>query len=110
VTHPFPLVLRGTGTFRPVSPVVYIRVADGAARCDDLQQRIRTGPLQRELDFPFHPHVTVAHHVDDPALDRALVTLQGFTADLVVDSFALYEHGLDGVWRHRRGFAFAATS
>ena len=31
--RPFRLTLRGTGTFRPVSPVVYLRVDEGWDEC-----------------------------------------------------------------------------
>ncbi len=103
---PFELVLAGTDTFRPVSPVVFVRVQEGGAACDRLQHCVRTGPLRRELSFPFHPHVTVAHHLDDDALDRAGKELADFAATFVVDGFVLYEHGADGVWRPRRRFGF----
>jgi 2'-5' RNA ligase len=102
----FELLLEGTDTFRPVSPVVFVRVAAGGQSCDVLQRAVRTGPLARDLTFPFHPHVTVAHHVDDGALDRAMITLAGFTAAFTVSAFVLYEHGADGVWRPRHRFAF----
>jgi 2'-5' RNA ligase len=104
--QPFRLRLSGTGTFRPVSSVVFVKVAHGAPSCDILQQRVRTGPLVRELAFPFHPHVTVAHDVDDPSLDRALSSLADFECSFLVDSFGLFEHGTDGVWRPKRRFAF----
>lgn len=104
--QPFRLRLSGTGTFRPVSSVVFVKVAHGAPSCDLLQQRVRTGPLVRELAFPFHPHVTVAHDVDDENLDRALSVLQDFEASFLVDSFGVFEHGSDGVWRPKRRFAF----
>ncbi|MFN0280437.1 MAG: 2'-5' RNA ligase family protein [Kineosporiaceae bacterium] len=104
--QPFRLRLSGTGTFRPVSSVVFVKVAHGAPSCDLLQQRVRTGPLVRELAFPFHPHVTVAHEVDSRSLDRALSALHDFEASFLVDSFGLFEHGSDGVWRPRRRFDF----
>jgi len=103
---PFDLQLEGTDTFRPVSPVVFVRVARGGEGCDDAQRAVRTGPLARELTFPFHPHVTVAHHLDDDALDRAAKELAEFSAGFPVASFVLYEHGVDGVWRPRRLFRF----
>lgn len=104
--QPFRLRLSGTGTFRPVSSVVFVKVAHGAPSCDLLQQRVRTGPLVRELAFPFHPHVTVAHDVDDAALDRAVSVLNDFEASFLVTGFTLFEHGSDGVWRPRRHFEF----
>src|SRR5204862_6431703 len=41
----FEIVLAGTDTFRPVSPVVFVRVQEGGAACDKLQREVRTGPL-----------------------------------------------------------------
>jgi 2'-5' RNA ligase len=107
---PFELELSGTDTFRPVSPVVFVKVTRGGEGCDGVQRAVRTGPLARDLTFPFHPHVTVAHHLDDEALDRAMKTLADFVATFFVDAFVLYEHGADGVWRPRRRFPFGAVA
>ena len=103
--HPFPMVLRGTGTFRPTSPVVFVQVSGGIADCELLEKAVRQGPLDRPLDFNYHPHVTVAHHVPDPNLDRAVTELSGFECAFEVEEFHLYEHGDDGVWRPVRSFA-----
>jgi 2'-5' RNA ligase len=105
-TEPFEIQLRGTDSFRPISPVVFVALAGGADGCDALQKAIRSGPLERDLPFPFHPHVTVAHHLDDTQLDHAQATLLDFEADFMVTSVGLYEHGQDGVWRLRRRFQF----
>jgi 2'-5' RNA ligase len=100
----FRIRLRGTGTFRPVSPVVFVTLVEGIAPCGLLQERLRRAPLERELVFPYHPHVTVAHNLDGVMLDRAFKELAGFHASFEVDSFALYEHGPDGVWRPQQMF------
>jgi 2'-5' RNA ligase len=105
---PFDVHLRGTGTFRPVSPVVFVQLAEGVAQCEQLEQQVRSGVLARDLSFYYHPHVTVAHRVDDAALDRAFATLAAFEAQFLVDGFSLYEHGADGVWRVVDLFAFGA--
>jgi 2'-5' RNA ligase len=97
--RPFELHLAGTDTFRPVSPVVFVNVAAGAAECDTLQSRIRTGPLDRDLNFPYHPHVTVGHHLSHEALDTAEEVLRDFSAAFVLDGFDLYELCDDGIWR-----------
>ena len=76
--------LRGTGTFRPVSPVVFVQVAGGIAECEQLERAIRGGPLHRDLAFHYHPHVTVAHHVDEAAMDRAFEDLAGYTCTFEV--------------------------
>ncbi len=103
---PFEVRLDGVGTFRPTSPVVYVRVADGGDAFDEAQRAVRTGPLARDLYFPFHPHVTVAHKLDDAALDRAMNLLDGYRCAFVVEEFVLYEQRPDGAWRPRRRYAF----
>jgi len=107
--EPFDLALGGSDSFRPVSPVVFLKVVRGAPGCDALQQSVRTGPLVRDLAFPYHPHVTVAHRVDDAALDRALTTLADFSARFTVTGFCLYEHGADGVWRAKHRFGLGGA-
>jgi 2'-5' RNA ligase len=109
--RPFPMRLSGTGTFRPLSPVVYVRVVQGAEDCALLQQRVRdaSGPVARELQFPYHPHVTVAHGIEEAAMDRAFEELAGFEAEWPCTGFALYEQGPDGVWRKLREYAFGGS-
>ncbi|MFJ3928250.1 2'-5' RNA ligase family protein [Streptomyces sp. NPDC090022] len=104
----FPMRLAGTGTFRPVSPVVFVKVAEGGAGCTRLQGEVRdpAGPLGRELAFPYHPHVTVAHGISDEAMDVAYASLADYGAEWICDGFALYEQGSDGVWRKLREYPF----
>ena len=101
----FDIHLRGTGSFRPVSPVVFVTVAEGISQCEVLANALRTGPLAVELSFPFHPHVTIAPPLDDTALDRAFRDLASFECRFEVDSFGLYVHD-DGLgWHPTREFA-----
>jgi 2'-5' RNA ligase len=104
-TPAFTLHLRGTATFRPVSPVVFIALAQGISSCEMLAAAIRRGPLAQDLTFPYHPHVTVAHDLDDEALDRAFDVLADYRCEFQVTAFHLYVHGQDGVWRPERSFA-----
>lgn len=98
-TAPFSILLRGSATFRPVSPVVFVQVAQGIAECERLESAVRSGPLTQELRFNYHPHVTVAHEVPDQALDRAFAEMAGYEARFDVTRIHLFEHGDDGVWR-----------
>lgn len=102
----FEVCLDGAGTFRPVSPVAYVRVTAGGQACDEAQRAVRTGPLARDLDFPFHPHVTVAHKLADEAMDRAMSLLADYRCRVVVEEFVLYEQVADGSWRARRRYVF----
>lgn len=96
---PFEIHLRGTGTFRPVSPVVFVTLAEGISSCELLADAVRQGPLARELDHPYHPHVTIAHHLDDPTLDRAYDELSAFECRFAVDAFSLYVHDQHTGWQ-----------
>lgn len=92
-TSLFTLNLAGTDSFRPVSQVAFVRVADGAggaAQCMALEESLRSGPLGGPREYPFRPHVTVAHDVDDAALDEVCDGLSDFVARFVVDRFSLY--------------------
>ncbi len=104
----FRLHLRGTGTFRPVSPVVFVTVVEGISQCELLADSVRRGPLEQTLLFPYHPHVTIAHHLDDDVLDQAFAELAGFDCSFEVDRFHLYVHDDDTGWRPTHEFDLTA--
>jgi 2'-5' RNA ligase len=106
----FRIHLRGTGTFRPVSPVVFVSVVEGISQCEQLALAVRRGPLAVELAFPYHPHVTVAHHLADAQLDRAFAELADFECEFAADHFALYVHDDGAGWQPTREFALLATT
>jgi len=105
----FRLRLRGTATFRPVSPVVFVNVTEGISSCELLARDTRSGVLSQELAFPYHPHVTVAHHLDEVALDVAYETLADYDCAFEVAAFHLYVHGADGVWRPESRFELGTS-
>ncbi|MEO9140552.1 MAG: 2'-5' RNA ligase family protein [Jatrophihabitans sp.] len=108
--EPFSMHLAGTGTFRPLSPVVFIQIATGVSQCEILEGAIRRGPLTRELEFPYHPHVTVAHKIDDEALDEAYEGLSGFVARFAVESIVLFSREEQGRWTWRTEFPLGGTN
>jgi 2'-5' RNA ligase len=107
-TRPFRLVLRGSGTFRPVSPVVFVAIAEGISSCEQLEREVRSGDLAVDTRYPYHPHVTIAHDVADADLDRALDELAGFNAEMIIRSVGLHEY-VDGRWRLVREFPFGGA-
>lgn len=107
---PFTVHLRGTATFRPVSPVVFVQVVEGIASCEGLEVAVRSGVLAQELRFHYHPHVTIAHDVEDAALDRAFEDLAGFEARFDVPEIHVYEHGDDGMWRTIGAYRLGAAA
>lgn len=106
---PFGIRLEGTGTFRPVSPVVFLKLVGGDRECTDLAQQIRCGPLDRTLEFPYHPHVTVAHEVSDEALDRADAQMARFAVDFPVEEFQLYVQDASAAWHPVDGYPLTAA-
>lgn len=108
-SDPFVMHLAGTGTFRPLSPVVFIQISTGVAQCERLERAIRSGPLERDLEFPYHPHVTVAHDIDDAGLDNAYEGLSGFVARFPVDRIVLFAREDRGRWTWRTEFTLGGT-
>nr|WP_144122149.1 2'-5' RNA ligase family protein [Catellatospora sichuanensis] len=102
---PFAIQLRGTGTFRPVSQVVFVALATGIGECEQLAGGIRTGPLARELAHPYHPHVTIGHDVPGPALDDVFERMADYSARFEVGHFTRYEHNGSGSWQPIRDYA-----
>ena len=105
----FVVHLRGTGTFRPVSPVVFVTLVEGISQCEQLAADVRRGPLAMDLAFPFHPHVTIAHHLGDPELDRAFEELSAFECSFPVTDFHLYVHDDEVGWQPDVSFALQSA-
>lgn len=96
--------LRGSGTFRPVSPVVFLNLVEGISQTEQLAHRCRTGPLETELRYPYHPHVTVAHVDEDDLLDRAFDAMATFDCVFTANAFHLYVHDAEQGWAPTRDF------
>jgi 2'-5' RNA ligase len=105
-TDPFHVHLRGTGTFQPVSPVVFVGVVQGISACEVLAAKVLKGPLAIDRAFPFHPHVTVAHHLPEAQLEQAFVELERFEAAFDVTEMWMYLHDSVSGWQPTRAFAF----
>jgi len=107
--QPFTIHLRGTGTFRPVTEVVFVTLAVGISECELLAEAITSADdIDRDARFPYHPHVTVAQDVPPEQLDAVFEDLAGFSAKFPVTAFTLFSHGGEGPWRPRRDFPLGA--
>ncbi len=106
--RPFRVTVRGTGSFLPVSPVVYLRVDEGARQCADLADEVRVGPLDYEPRFPYHPHVTLAHGVTPTALEAAKQLGKNFEASWVVPGFRLDKVEENGAYTSAALFNFSS--
>lgn len=105
-TEPFQLTLGRSDTFRPVTQTVFLTVTEGRSACLALERRVRQGPLQRRLPFPYHPHVTLALDVPDDVLDKAMADYASFEASFPVTTLTRYDLGEEGLWQPEREFAF----
>ncbi|MFL6287122.1 MAG: 2'-5' RNA ligase family protein [Actinomycetes bacterium] len=94
----FRVRLSGTDTFRPVSQTSYLVVDEGAGECEALELAVRSGPLQRGLPFPYHPHVTLAVELADEIHDRAESDFSDFNCTFDVERIERYEVADHGVW------------
>jgi 2'-5' RNA ligase len=106
---PFTMKLSGTGSFRPVSQVVFVQVSSGIAQCELLERAVRRYPIVRPVEFAYHPHVTVGHDIADEQLDEAFDGLREFVAQFKVDRFTLYVQDEDGTWRAHREYPLTGS-
>jgi 2'-5' RNA ligase len=104
--EPFDIRLRGSATFLPISPVVFVPLVVGIAECERLEVAVRSGPLERTIGYPYHPHVTVAHDLPAAALERAYVELSSYDASFRAWGLTLFEQGPDQHWRPQRDLTF----
>jgi 2'-5' RNA ligase len=104
----FDVVLSGTDTFRPVTQTSFVVVAEGGARCEQLADQVRAGPLRRSLHYPYHPHVTIAVDLATDDHDRAERRLADFAVRFAVTRIERYELAEHGVWESVKEFDLAA--
>jgi 2'-5' RNA ligase len=57
--EPFDIVLGEVETFVPVTPTVFIRVAQAADRMCELHDRLNVAPLAATEEWPYMPHLTI---------------------------------------------------
>lgn len=103
-TKAFTVRLGPAQTFRPVTPTVFLSLAEGFSDCVSVEQQVRSGPLRRRVRYPYHPHLTMAFEVADDVLDRALAEYATFDAAFKVTELTRYTLGEEGVWQPARDF------
>jgi 2'-5' RNA ligase len=80
---------------------VFVQVVEGIASCEQLAADVRSGPLDLPAQFPYHPHVTIAHAVDDAHLDQAFAAMADFDAHFPVSAIDGYLQDEAGAWHLR---------
>jgi 2'-5' RNA ligase len=71
---PFEVTLGDMQTFIPTTPTVYIRVAYGAARLQELHDQLNKQMLAFAEEWPYIPHLTIVKMANQPAAEQALQT------------------------------------
>ena len=84
--------------------MVFIGVVEGISQCEQLAAEVGRGPLAIERGFPYHPHVTVAHHLPEDQLEQAFVELERFDAAFDVHEMWMYLHDAETGWTPNRAF------
>lgn len=107
---PFTVGLHGTGTFRPLTPVVFMNVTEGAGACRQLHDELVAGPLLHEVTYGYHPHLTIAHEVSETAMDLAQEELKAETMSFRVQVIGLFGVDATGAWSLREELGLGGPS
>jgi 2'-5' RNA ligase len=59
-------------TFIPTTPTVYVRVAYGAARLQELHDQLNKQTLAFAEEWPYIPHLTIVKMANQQAAEQAL--------------------------------------
>lgn len=70
--EPFEVTLGDMQTFIPTTPTVYIRVAYGASRLQELHDQLNKQTLAFAEEWPYIPHLTIVKMVTEQAAEQAL--------------------------------------
>lgn len=72
--EPFEVMLGDVETFVPVTPTVFIRVAQAADRMHGLHDRLNTGALRSLEEWPYMPHLTIVKLSTEELAQKAYIT------------------------------------
>jgi len=104
-THPLRVRLGPPTSFLPDSPVVYLPVGGDEkelAALHRLRELVFRPPLERRVDHPFVPHVTIADEmVPDERIEATVTALADFVVEVTFDRVHLLQEGHHGE-AHRR--------
>ncbi len=95
-TRPFTVKLGPPTTFAPVTPVVYLGVADGAEAVHELRNRLRVAPLDRPTEHDFVPHVTIDEDREDDRIPPAIDALRDYEVDVRFDGVDVLQDKVAG--------------
>ncbi|MCT1686661.1 2'-5' RNA ligase family protein [Pseudoglutamicibacter cumminsii] len=94
----FPIRFAGTDTFYPVSPVTYLRVAEGERELTELHERLHAGPLDSKPAFPFVPHLTLAQEIAPERLAEVRREWEDVSFNMAAHSVTVHVGDGAGAW------------
>lgn len=101
-TRPFTIVLGPARTFLPTNPVLFLEVGGEVPAVDALRDKVFRPPLERNLTWPFQPHVTLLDGGSEEHIRASEAVLSGFRTEARIERIHLLrEQNDDGVrsWR-----------
>lgn len=106
VPRPLTLTIGPAATFLPTSPTLFLDVGADRPALGLLREGLFRPPLQRPVDHPFHPHVTVAVELPEPRLASAVSALSGYRTVVEISRVTVLEQRRSTVG-HRAWFPLA---
>ncbi|MCU1484370.1 MAG: 2,5 ligase family [Actinomycetia bacterium] len=94
-TSPFLLKLGPPRTFLPTNPVLFLEVGGDVAPVDKVRDKVFRPPLERNLTWPFHPHVTLLDNGDEAKIRAAVDALADVRFECVIDRLHLLRESND---------------
>lgn len=105
------VMLGPTRTFLPINPVVYLAVDGDLDAIARLHDACRVGPLEREDDYDFTPHVTLLNGGSDDDLRAGETSMRNYRAHVRFNGLTVMEQNDDDkIWRPIADAPFEAES
>ena len=109
--RPFSIEFGPPESFRPVTPTLKLAVGgEGLETLHELRNAVFQDPLQRRLDFPFVPHVTIADEIEEQRDLAAVDALRDYRVTAEFSRIALLCEGKDRRWTPIADAEFAAPT
>ena len=105
----FDVTIGSIGTFRPVSPVVFLDVHATGDSLRALHAAVLAAAGSPPQRHPFHPHITVAMDLPDAVLDAAAGALSGYQGRWQAVEVAVYLRDSAGIWHEQQRVALPGT-
>jgi 2'-5' RNA ligase len=94
---PLTVTLGPPTTFLPANPVVYLAVGGDVDGVRAIRNAVFAGPLARNLEHEFVPHVTLIESTTPARIEAALAALADYAVEVTFESVHLLQQD-DRVW------------